>query len=178
MPKPTERKPKTRRDNDATPTVSINFSTYLPIVLRKLYLATRMSRDNRLESGRKIRVREWRVLMIIAEVGQASSAEVAKIGLSDTGSIARAVAPLLKEGLLIARTPKADRRKQVLALTAEGARAYDQLARQRLDLMEKVMSALHNSERKTLFALLQRLQERAEEINAESQQGEMWLDDE
>jgi DNA-binding MarR family transcriptional regulator len=175
MPTPTERKTKPPRDTDTV--VSIDFSTYLPIVLRKLYLATRMSRDNPLGSGRKIRVREWRVLMIIAEVGQASSAEVAKIGLSDTGSIARAVAPLLKEGLLVARTPKADRRKQVLALTAEGVRAYNQLAQQRLDLMERVMSALHKSERKTLFTLLQRLQERAEEINAESQQGELWLEE-
>jgi DNA-binding MarR family transcriptional regulator len=77
--------------------------------------------------------------------------------------------------LILARTPRADRRKQVIALTERGVAAHDQIAAIRTKFSHDTLSCLDAEEQARLFEYLRRLQASADMLSPSSKSG--WLDD-
>lgn len=137
---------------------ALDLDRFLPYRIRKLAAAVSSPRNVTIE-GRPIRAREWRVLLVLACFGPMTIKEVAKRSVMDAPSTTRAVQNLLALGLVATRTHKGDRRKQIVTLTPEGARAHDEIAPQRQAFSEEVMSVLSKQEQDTFFTLIDRLEQ-------------------
>lgn len=152
----------------------IDLRHFLPYRIHKLWASISVARSLPTAQGVDLKTREWRVLMILAAFGPMTSAEIAQHSSMDTGSTARAVKALLDAQLLTSRKPKADRRKQVLALTHAGVIAHDDIAAIRTRFSDDALSCLSVAEQQQLFGLLQRIEKHVAELGAPDE----WLSDE
>lgn len=139
----------------------IDLDRYLPYKLYRLSAMTARRRTVTFPSGVTIRTREWRVLLILASNGPASGSEVARRSFMDTGSVARSVKELLHAGLIVSRPDLLDKRKQVLTLSAEGAKIYDTIASERMSYVKELLDPLDAGERVALFTLFDKLDRQA-----------------
>lgn len=69
-----------------------------------------------------ISMSEFRVLIVLHNMGEAASHEIAEVTGITTMSVSRAVAALTRDNRVSARTDKNNRRRKLLKLTAEGRR--------------------------------------------------------
>jgi len=76
----------------------------------------------------------------------------------DAATITRVAQHLGDLGLVTARASTADRRKQIVSLTPDGARAHDLIAPGRRAAAEAMVACLSASEREQLYGLLDRLE--------------------
>lgn len=164
-----------RPDFGAQAMRAVRLERFLPYVIQQLWAAIAVARSLDVGSGHVLRTREWRVLMVIAALGPLTSVEIAQATATDSGTTARAVKMLIDYGFLVSRTPKSDRRKQVLALTVEGAAAHDQIAPVRSRFSEDVLAALTPNEQTELFQLLSKIQTR---VNAMREPDDEWVETE
>ena len=107
-----------------------------------------------------ISVPEWRVLATLA--GQPGLTASAVTGLTnlDKVKVSRAVAELASRGLLLRQTSRADRRASELRLSAAGERLFARIAPLATSWETQLLETLSAAERRQLFALLNRLEER------------------
>jgi len=150
----------------------VDLTRFLPSMIQRLWAAIAIGRSLDVGSGHTLRTREWRVLMILAVYGPQTSVQIAEHTATDTATTARAVKCLMDLGFLEARTPKSDRRKQVLALTPAGAAAHDIVAPIRSKFSEEALSCLSPQEQEQLFTLLNRL---LRHVHFMSRENEHWL---
>ncbi len=109
-----------------------------------------------------ITIPEWRVLAILGAFGPATASEIQGRSAMDKVQVSRAIARMLDAGLIDRTVNATDRRRQTIAMTAEGERVYGEivpLARAREAALLEGFSA---EERVLLDRLIGRLQERAE----------------
>jgi len=77
----------------------------------------------------------------------------------DKVAVSRAVARLLKTGMIERETHDSDRRRSVLRLSTAGYRIYDQVAPMALDYERRLLAGFSDAERATLARLIDRLDE-------------------
>lgn len=112
--------------------------------------------------------REWRALAWLGrEEGVLSSQLAERIQLDRTRT-SRAVTSLQAKGLLHRLPGEADRREVRLTLSVAGRALYDELMPQVRAINRELLSALAPSEAQGLDAALSRLQQRAEQLAAQS----------
>lgn len=104
-------------------------------------------------------VTEWRVLAVLGRYPGLSANAVAQRTAMDKVAVSRAVARLLKTGLIRRDTHDADRRRSVLQLSPAGDRIYDQVVPLALAYERELLASLDASERAMLDRLLTRLDE-------------------
>lgn len=105
-------------------------------------------------------VTEWRVIAVLGRYPGLSANAVAERTAMDKVAVSRAVARLLARGLLQREVHGGDRRRSVLALSAEGLRIHGLVAPLALDCERELLSPLDPAERETLARLLARIGER------------------
>lgn len=127
-----------------------------------------------LESGILIRARDWRVIVCLGNFGPLTNSELADVIGMDSASITRAVQYLLEHSLVERRISKRDRRKQLIALTEEGARAHDTIAPMRQRAADAIERHLTAEEHEQLFNLLDKVDEAY--AHAEAEDLDEWLD--
>lgn len=79
------------------------------------------------EKNYAISLSEFRVLIVLHNMGEAASHEIAEVTGITTMSVSRAVASLTRDKRVAVRTDKANRRRKLLKLTAEGRRLVTQM---------------------------------------------------
>ncbi|HRO62321.1 MarR family winged helix-turn-helix transcriptional regulator [Thermomonas sp.] len=104
-----------------------------------------------------IGVTEWRVIAVLGRFPGSSANQVADYTAMDKVAVSRAVARLLERGLITRRRHATDRRRSVLALSAEGRRIHAGIAPLALGIEQRILAALRPRERDLLFRLLDRL---------------------
>lgn len=104
-----------------------------------------------------IGITEWRVLAVLGRYPELSANGVAERTAMDKVAVSRAVARLLKTGLIEREVHGSDRRRSVLRLSAAGYRVYDQVAPMALDYERELLASFSEEERATLDRLLTRL---------------------
>lgn len=104
-----------------------------------------------------ISITEWRVLAVLGRYPELSANGVAERTAMDKVAVSRAVARLLKTGLIEREVHGSDRRRSVLRLSAAGHRVYDQVAPMALDYERELLASFSGEERATLDRLLARL---------------------
>ncbi len=160
---------KTRRfPPGVEPRHVIELHDFLPYRVHLLSSKIARPADYSLSSGKVVRARDWRVILQLASRGPLTNRELATMVGLDAANITRVVQYLTELGLVMTRASKADRRKQIISLTAEGAAAHDEIAPQRKRVGEQLLECFSAAERKQLFTLLDRLEEHLGDDDNES----------
>ena len=104
-----------------------------------------------------IGITEWRVLAVLGRYPELSANGVAERTAMDKVAVSRAVARLLRTGLIEREVHGSDRRRSVLRLSEAGYRVYDQVAPMALDYERELLAGFSEDERAVLDRLLTRL---------------------
>jgi len=112
--------------------------------------------------------REWVMLALLSAAGPGSSSELAARAELDKSATSKAVTALLRKGLVARTSRSGDRRFAELELTAAGQALYDRILPVVEGLNGEMMSALAPGEVEQLDELLERGQQRAEELRRAS----------
>lgn len=102
-------------------------------------------------------VTEWRAMAVLGYRTDISAREVAERTAMDKVAISRAVARLLKKGLIERTTSRHDKRQSVLRLSDEGWEIYDQVVPLALDHEKRLLAHLDAAEREWLARILDTL---------------------
>ena len=107
----------------------IDLGAYWPYQV--VVLADIISRHTRelLKQHSDLNLSQWRVLAAIGEQPGRTSRDVVAITPMDKGIVSRAVATLIKSGLVEKINDPQDRRRSTLKLTAPGYRQYQTIAK-------------------------------------------------
>ena len=72
----------------------------------------------------RLSLNEWRVLLVLANHPGVAAGDVAALTGLDKMSVSRALSGLVQRGRVVRRVDPADKRRQLLRLSAEGERLY------------------------------------------------------
>ncbi len=102
-------------------------------------------------------VTQWRVMAALGRFAPLTASEVGLRIVMDKVAVSRAVAGLMKRGLVERATDQEDRRREPLRLTAKGRTMHDEIVPLALEYEAELYQALSAEERRTLNALCDRL---------------------
>ncbi len=140
---------------------AFDLETFLPY--RLSVLANRLSRAfaRRYQEEFGISIAEWRAIAVLGSFAPLSSNEIGDKTEMDKAKVSRAVAALLKAGL-IERTPHpTDQRLIQLTLSRRGRAIYEAIVPRARALEAELIAGMSRVEVRQLDALLDRLGERA-----------------
>lgn len=102
-------------------------------------------------------VTEWRAMAVLGYRADISAREVAERTAMDKVAVSRAVARLLKKGLIERRTAHHDKRQSMLRLSEEGWKIHDQVVPLALSHEKRLLAHLSEEEREWLVRILDTL---------------------
>jgi MarR family transcriptional regulator, organic hydroperoxide resistance regulator len=100
---------------------------------------------------------QWKVLALLTTAGEARVNQLVEALDSDQAAVSRLVARMEHAGLLRRRADRRDARATALTLTARGRKASHACDRRLRRVMRALLEGLRPGERRTLVALLTRL---------------------
>lgn len=101
---------------------------------------------------------DWRVLAVVGNFAPLSANAVCERTAMDKVKVSRAVARLMRRGLLLRATDAADRRTHVLSLSQAGRRVYDGIVPMARGIERTLTAALSDGERDALLTALAKLE--------------------
>lgn len=104
-----------------------------------------------------IGIPEWRVVAILGRQADLTANEVVERSAMDKVTVSRAVAALLKKGLIERRRDAGDRRKSRLRLSGQGAHVYAEIVPLALGFERELLAGLSAEERAVLSRVITRL---------------------
>lgn len=122
-----------------------------------------------LESQLGLSVRQWRVLLFLANYGPQSVQDIATFWRYDKSQVSRAVSELLEKTLVVSRASQEDGRRVIVALTPEGRRVYDSGLPLSLLRQDKLTSCLSKKELTEFERMLNLLTQQADTMLNEFQ---------
>jgi DNA-binding MarR family transcriptional regulator len=102
-------------------------------------------------------VTEWRVMAALGRFAPLTASEVGLRIVMDKVAVSRAVARLLKRGLVERTTDRADRRRATLGLSPRGRAVHARIVPLALEYEDRLYAALSPGERRQFDALSDRL---------------------
>ena len=102
-------------------------------------------------------VTEWRVMAVLGRFAPLTASEVGLRAVMDKVAISRAVAGLMRRGLVERATDRADRRRASLKLSARGRAMHARIVPLALAYEERLYRALSDEERRQFDRLSDRL---------------------
>ena len=97
---------------------------------------------------------EWRLIAHTAERAGVTQQDIVLRSHMDKVAVSRAAIALVKRGLVAREPNAADRRSQILVLTASGQRLYAEIAPKALELERALFGAFPAADRARLIAML------------------------
>lgn len=135
----------------------LELETFLPYRLSVLSNTLSQAIAKVYETRFDLSVTEWRAMAVLGSRADISAREVAKRTAMDKVAISRAVARMLRKGLIERGTARHDKRQSVLRLSAEGWKIYDQVAPLALEHEQRLLAHLDDEERQWLAQILDTL---------------------
>jgi DNA-binding MarR family transcriptional regulator len=127
--------------------------------------------------GFDLALREWRVLAVLSRMdaadgrdgagGPPMAGELARLTGVEKAGVSRALAALARRGLVETTRSEDDARRSGVALTRAGRALLKRLAPAALERQASLVSVFSPAERRTFFALLEKLERRAVELGGE-----------
>jgi DNA-binding MarR family transcriptional regulator len=111
--------------------------------------------------------REWRIVALLAMHGALSPSALAERGDLDRARTSRAITSLATKRLIERVEQPNDRRRARVELSASGRRLYDELFPRVVEVNRRIVAALDAPSLAQFEGALQRLAERAGQVNAE-----------
>lgn len=112
-----------------------------------------------------ITISEWRVLMTLTSEKGVSAAEITNRWAMEKMMVNRAIQRLVDNGCITRERDPNDRRRYRLALTTKGRKLYDKIALTTNKRYNELMSAIDSDETDALVRALQKIIQRAEQLN-------------
>jgi DNA-binding MarR family transcriptional regulator len=107
---------------------------------------------------------QWRVLVTLAEYGELQASQVTELTSLDKVQVSRAVAGLSERGLLRRRSSERDSRAALLCLSDTGQTLFHRIEPEVLAWEQALLAPLEPAEQEVLFALIDRLELRLQEM--------------
>ncbi|MDT9599574.1 MarR family winged helix-turn-helix transcriptional regulator [Sphingosinicella rhizophila] len=172
LAKPEPRAAQTRRrkrDYEVTSSLPdpLDLARHLPFKIAVLSNLLRIDRDPFVRRITDLAARELRVLLNIGTYMPVRAADIAYQSRLDTHMVSRAVTTLVERDLVVIRPDDKDRRQAQLGLTESGERLYRSVADIMATRAAKLSTILDAGEADMLADMLERLEDRAEELLAE-----------
>lgn len=145
----------------------LDLDRHLPYGIAVLGNLLRVDRDPHVRRLTNLGARELRILLNIGSYMPVRAADVAYQSRVGTHTVSRGLKTLLQQGLVTLSEDALDRRTAMLSLTASGAELYASLAEILERRMQRLSSCLSPEELRKLKSMLERLEDRAEEVLAE-----------
>ncbi|GBD44389.1 Multidrug resistance operon repressor [bacterium HR40] len=137
---------------------SLDLEWFLPY--RLSVLANRVSRALAVRYRHRfgLSIPEWRVLAVLGRDGRLSAGDIAARTSMDKVKVSRAIAALLRKGLVRRQRDPRDRRVTRIEPTESGREVYGAVARLALSWQEEWLGRLGAADRERLWQLLDRLE--------------------
>jgi len=105
-----------------------------------------------------LNVNGWKVMTVVGRFGPLAAFEVGQFVSLDPDKVSRTVDLLVKQGYVLRRQDKADRRRISLSLSAKGQKVHDEIEKVRCALEVRFLSVLDRSELSGLYTTLDKLE--------------------
>ena len=102
-------------------------------------------------------VHEWRIMAALGLKQPATASAICRVTAMDKVQVSRAMAGLLRRGLVLGQPDAADARRTLLAFSAEGWRTYREIVPLAREFGARLQISLGTKEAEALSMLLQRL---------------------
>ncbi len=112
----------------------------------------------------ELSIAQWRVMVILAERGEASATQVADAGQLDKVAVSRAVKVLIERGFLVRAASQEDGRIAVLKLTALGRGVFERVAPMAMRREHDLLAALSPGQRAALDEIIDALDAQMTEL--------------
>lgn len=136
---------------------ALELEKFLPYRLSVLAQLVSESLHDRYAGPFELSVTQWRVMAALGRFAPLTASDVGQRIVMDKVAVSRAVAGLMKRGLVERATDLDDRRRASLRLTAKGRTVHAQIVPLALKYEAELYEALSPAERQTLNTLCERL---------------------
>jgi DNA-binding MarR family transcriptional regulator len=144
---------------------SLHLERFLPYRLSVLSNVVSAAIADAYRQRHELTIPEWRVIAVLARYPGLSAREVAEKTRMDAVAVSRAVMRLLRARRLKRATSAADRRRSILSLSEHGMAVYREVAPFALQYENALLAALQPAERRVLDEILDKLTDRAQELD-------------
>src|SRR5215472_9801958 len=144
------------------PTAMLELEKFLPYRLSVLAQLVSESLHDLYAGPFGLTVTQWRVMAALGRFAPLTASDVGQRIVMDKVAVSRAVAGLMKRGLIERATDKADRRRASLRLSARGRAMHGRIVPIALAYEAKLYQALNAEEARIFNTLADRLFARAE----------------
>lgn len=118
-----------------------------------------------------VSIPQWRILATLAEDNRLPAKRIGELTNMDKVRVSRAVSSLVEDGLLVRQARADDNRSSLLRLSARGRRLYRRIVPKALAWEQSLVATLSVSEQRTLFRLLDKLDDRVEALSRPGEGG-------
>jgi DNA-binding MarR family transcriptional regulator len=140
-----------------TPAQGLELEKFLPYRLSILTQLVSESLHDLYAGPYDLSVTQWRVMAALGRFAPLTASDVGQRIVMDKVAVSRAVAALLKRGLIERATDRADRRRAPLRLSARGRAIHARVVPLALDYESRLCEALSAEEKRAFDALSDRL---------------------
>lgn len=106
---------------------------------------------------------QWQIIMILGATGETTPSEVSRNAQFDKGLLSRKLKMLIEDGLVKSTPHPSDRRQQILALTPDGQRVFDETLPHMQERQERLRGLFEEDEITALYAALDKLEDALEQ---------------
>ena len=146
------------------PSQALELENFLPYRLSVLAQLVSESLHDLYAGPFGLTVTQWRVMAALGRFAPLTASDVGQRIVMDKVAVSRAVAGLMKRGLIERATDKADRRRASLRLSARGRAMHGRIVPIALAYEGKLYQALNAEEARVFNTLADRLFARAEAL--------------
>ena len=146
------------------PLAALELENFLPYRLSVLAQLVSESLHDLYAEPFGLSVTQWRVMAALGRFAPLTASEVGQRIVMDKVAVSRAVAGLMKRGLVERATDRSDRRRASLRLSARGRAMHARIVPLALGYEERLYKILGGDERRAFDALLDRLFAHAKEL--------------
>ena len=146
---------------------AIDIDHYLPALLTHLAIkfAGGAAMIYRRQFG--VTITDWRIMALLANEPWMSAGHITEVFGYDKAAVSRSVRSLHERRLIETRFHGGNRRRRHLALTADGLRMHDEIARIALARENQLAAGLSKDERDTVIRLLTRMSAEIPKLSGE-----------
>lgn len=164
LPAPTPEATPEALDADALAARAFALERFLPYRLSVLANYSSRAFARRYGDAFGLTIPEWRVMAVLARFAPLSANEVAERTAMDKVRVSRAVARLLKTGLVDRTTAREDRRRSTLRLSRAGRKIHAAIVPLARALEAELLAGIGEAERAQLERLMDKLLARARSL--------------
>jgi len=153
--------PKAGAKTDST-SQALDLQEFFPYLVRVFYTEVTSAVSAVYQSDHELSPAEWRSMAILGTDQSLTANEIVERSSMDKVTVSRAIKRLNDQGLVKARENKVDARSKLLKLTKKGARLYQHLVPQVLEVERQLLCGISDAELKQFIGIMDKIKSNKE----------------